>query len=181
MEFTDEDPFIYLNKELCDNDYQLNYHHQTDVIEYDYKGKTYPMEKYLRTEELIKILGKIDANFDKIKKCIDIKNDEIDSLIKKNKEQTERINELEQSISTFQRNMLECVDKMDNGIRREFDKFNTQNAKYLQLQEEEKQEKEAEEAVLKTNCKPQQPKRKRNENVKSQVTRPERKCKKQRN
>jgi hypothetical protein len=178
MEFTDEDPFIYLNTELCDDDYQQNYHHQPELIEYYYKGKIYPMEKYLRTEELFEILGKIDTNFDKFKGCIDIKNSEIDSLIKENKKQEERINELEKSISTFQNKMFECVSKMDNGIRGQFNIFNTKFAKYLQLQEEEKQEKE--EAVLKTKSKSKQTKRKRNENVKSQVTRPERKCKKQR-
>ena len=178
MEFTNKAAFWYLNKELIqvDDDYQKN-HHQPELIEYYYKGKIYPMEKYLRTEELFEILGKIDTNFDKFKGCIDIKNSEIDSLIKENKKQEERINELEKSISTFQNKMFECVSKMDNGIRGQFNIFNTKFAKYLQLQEEEK---EAEEAVLKTKSKSKQPKRKRNENVKSQVTRPERKCKKQR-
>lgn len=179
MEFTDEDPFIYLNKELWDDDNSVDYHHQTELIEYDYK-------KYLRTEKgLFKILGDIDTNFDKFKTCIDIKNSEIDSLIKKNKNQEERINELEQrinelekDISTFKNKMFKCVFEMDNGIRRQFNIFNTKFAKYLQLQEEEKQ---AEEAVLKTKSKSKQTKRKRNLNGNSQGPTPlGRECKKSR-
>lgn len=187
MEFTDEDPFIYLNKDLWDDDNSVDYH-QTDLIEYDYKGKKYPMEKYLRTEDLFKILGKIDTNFDKFKGCIDIKNSEIDSLIKVNKNQEERINELEKRInelekriSTFQNKMFECVFKMDNGIRGQFNIFNTKFAKYLQIQEEEKQEKEEEYAVLKTKSKSKQSKRKRNLNGNSQGPTPlGRECKKSR-
>lgn len=177
MSFTDEDVFRYLNTGLCDDDNYVDNHQQT---EFDSKGKTYPMEKYLRTKDLIKILGDIDTNFDNFKACIDIKNSEIDSLIKENKKHEERINELVKRMLTSENNTFLCVSKMDRDIRREFDKFNTKFAKYLQLQEEEKQEKEAEEVVLKTKYKPQQAKRKRNENVKSQVTRPERKCKKSR-
>lgn len=187
MSFTDEAAFIYLNKELCDDDNSVDYH-QTELIEYDYKGKKYPMEKYLRTEDLFEILGKIDTNFDKIKACIDIKNSEIDSLIKVNKKQEERINELEQRInelekhiSTFKNKVIECVSEMDNGIRGQFNIFNTRFAKYLQLQEEEKQEKEEEYAVLKTKSKSKQTKRKRNLNGNSQGPTPSgRECKKSR-
>lgn len=87
-------------------------------IKYKYKGRKYNIAEYVSSEALMKILEKIDCNFSQFQKCIDYKNDEIDSLKR-------RLKTVEEQSKKFKEDMLFCFAERDKQMKQICSQWNT--------------------------------------------------------